>query len=189
MSRLGSQQKLRHITLGFFLTAAAGCAGQIPETQHGRAAGEWQVHLPSSDSAVHGLAYGRGGSSTPAEPVVLASLDDVLRADPQVASERAAKRSVRHKAPAAPTGAPVAPTQESAPAKPISAPPPAAKQPIQLAMADTSMTADTSAEARYAERETQSRQQEQFRGGDAIVIGAGTLVVILLIVLLVLLLT
>jgi hypothetical protein len=53
----------------------------------------------------------------------------------------------------------------------------------QLALADT-----TSAVGRYEAREAQSQSQQQFAGGDAIVIGASTLVIIILIVLLVLLL-
>jgi hypothetical protein len=43
--------------------------------------------------------------------------------------------------------------------------------------------------SRYADREAQNQNLEQFRGGDAIVIGTGTLLVILLVVILVLLLT
>ncbi|HEX4351499.1 MAG TPA: hypothetical protein VHZ95_01270 [Polyangiales bacterium] len=62
--------------------------------------------------------------------------------------------------------------------EPLAAPSP---QPVQLAQADQ-------ADQRYQQRETASQSLEKFRGGDAIVIGAGTLVVVLLIVILVLLL-
>jgi cobalamin biosynthesis Mg chelatase CobN len=81
---------------------------------------------------------------------------------------------VRQQAPATPPAAKHERTEIAAHTAPASS---------ELVLAD-----NTSAVGRYQAREAQSQAQQQFAGGDAIVIGAGTLVVIILIVLLVLLL-
>jgi aspartate-semialdehyde dehydrogenase len=81
--------------------------------------------------------------------------------------------------------APTTTTQPSAPAPeetPV-VPPVARNERTELAFADTSTTV-----GRYEARQAQSQSQQAFAGGDAIIIGASTLVIVILIVLLVLLL-
>jgi hypothetical protein len=164
--------------LGLLVTAAVGCAGNIPDTRQARAAGEWRFRLPTTQSAVGGLAYGRGGSSEPA-----VSAPD---SQPLMASANASKTTVHvahvRRTNAAPVAAPTPALTDPASTSQPNAAPIAASEPVQVAQADTNP------EQRYGERETASKKLETFRGGDAIVIGAGTLVVVLLIVILVLLL-
>jgi cobalamin biosynthesis Mg chelatase CobN len=73
-------------------------------------------------------------------------------------------------------------SQPSAPAQTDVSSEPVGGAPVELALADTS------AEQRYGEREAQSRKLENYRGGDVLVIGVSTLVVVLLVVLLIVLL-
>ncbi|HEY2732579.1 MAG TPA: hypothetical protein VGI70_01270, partial [Polyangiales bacterium] len=162
--------------LGLLVSAAIGCAGNIPQTHDIRAAGEWRFHLPQTRSALGDLAYGRGGNSTPA---AISAADQSLLAENTLKQPASAPRAV-HRAQHA------AKQPEALPAIPEAVEPPAAaptpsEQPVQLAQADQ-------AEQRYQQRESASKPLEKYRGGDAIVIGAGTLVVVLLIVILVLLL-
>lgn len=163
-------------------TAAVGCATTNTKN-HGLGAGQWEARLPTSPSPIHELAYGKGGSSEPAD-LSLDGLDDpstvLAPATPVVAAKVAPHKSQRGlpkqtlalapQPAAAPTAAPAAEP----------APQPMAAAPVVLAQND--------ATGRYAAREQQAQKQQEFRGGDAIVITAGTLVVILLIVILILLL-
>jgi hypothetical protein len=181
------------LALGLFSIISSGCAAGISSHPHGLGAGQWNVSLPAAASYSQGLAYGRGGSSARAE-----SADETLFAEARTAplyGEETKKRQVQRKRrvdPAQPTRSePVTPSPEQMQLAPPTgkqsreeiAFEPAAEAPsTQLAMADTS------AVGRYETREAKSQSQQQFRGGDAIVIGASTLVIVILIVLLVLLL-
>jgi hypothetical protein len=166
-----TQHTLRTLTLGLLVTAAVGCAGNIPNTRQGQAAGEWRFRLPTSSSPVGALAYGRGGSS--------AARADVQE-QPQLAVAEAHKTpahsAVRHVAPAA--------LHEIAtnPAPQPTAAPVVVSEPVQLAQAEPS------ADQRYGERQADAKTLDKFKGGDVIVIGAGALLLILVVVLLVLLL-
>jgi hypothetical protein len=79
----------------------------------------------------------------------------------------------------------VATATTTAQTSPVAAAPqaPAAAEPVQLAMAD-----EPSADQRYAARESQSRQLENFKGGSAIVIGTTTLIIVVVVLLLIVLL-
>jgi hypothetical protein len=179
-------QRSRHIqtlTLGFFVTAAVGCAANLPETRQGRAAGEWQFHLPATRSAIGGLAFGSGGSAVPADraakqeqpvqPLIAAAVP--AKSTPRV-------QRVRHAPapPVAPVPAPLDTDDSREP--PAAAPTTTAPAPMQLAQAEASP------EQRYREREATTPKLEQFRGGDAIVISVSALLIVLLIVILILLL-
>jgi cobalamin biosynthesis Mg chelatase CobN len=122
-------------------------------------------------------------------PDTWVSLDDVLQ--PAVADARSVspKKKVVRKHAAAPQPTSDAPESQQTPATPV-APTPASTEPTELAMAETTqpVQADATMLNRYAERQSQSQDQQKFAGGDAIVIGAGTLVVVLLVVLLLVLL-
>jgi hypothetical protein len=171
--------------LGASLGFSTGCATGGAQ-RHGIPAGEWQARLPTSRSPIDELAYGRGGSGTPAqlgsdELAALASPapDDVLQ------PAAAAKVVAVHK--------PAARRPQLAAAKveqPVSAAPEPAPAPIVTESPAAPLLAsnDVGVEQRYAQRDQQASDQKQFRGGDAIVITAGALVVILLIVILILLL-
>jgi hypothetical protein len=166
------------------MAAAAGCAGNIAETRQARAAGEWNVRLPTSASPVASFGYGRGGNATPApevsaEPTLLAS------AAPQRERSRVQPHSVVRAAstPApAPMPAPNATVVAQTEAPNIAAPAAteSVSQPVQFAAADPSV------QQRYGAR--QASKLEKFKGGDLIVIGAGTLVIVLIVVLLLVLL-
>jgi hypothetical protein len=177
-------QRSRHIlilALGFFATAAIGCAENLAETQHGRAAGEWQFHLPTSRSSIGAMAFGSGGSSQPAVASEQADQPLLAAAVPAKSTPRAPH--VRHvsSTPVQPDAAPVQ-TDDIHEAPPAAAPT-TAPAPVQLAQADPS-----SVEQRYREREATSPKLDQFRGGDAIVISVSALLIVLLIVILILLL-
>jgi len=170
--------------LGASLSFASGCATGA-QTRHGIPAGQWQARLPTTRSPIDELAFGRGGSGTPAAPDELASLaapapDEVLQPMAAAKTVAVAKPNLRRAPLAAATTAPApaVPAAEPAQVTPEAAP---ASAPL-LAQNDAPV------ESRYAQREADSRDQQKFRGGDAIVISAGALVVVLLIVILVLLL-
>ncbi|HET8932579.1 MAG TPA: hypothetical protein VFN67_04025 [Polyangiales bacterium] len=173
----------RGVVFGLVSIIASGCAAGISNQPHGRAAGQWSVTLPAAPSYSQGLAYGRGGSSQGA----LRDVDEALFADAnnaKVASDEAHKRPVQRKR-RADKAAP-APSEPAAPTpvkhEPASPPARMNEQRTELALADVSVT------SRYETREAQSQAQQQFRGGDYLVIGASTLLIVILIVLLVLLL-
>jgi hypothetical protein len=164
---------------------AAGCATGSTETRHGLGAGEWTARLPTSSSPIQQLAYGRGGSS---QPDALADLDSAspdavlapsLTEVAVVKAKRAAPRTQR----SAYAQTEVAKATPEKTAAELPADRVVAAQPEQQLAVN-----DATPDARYAERESQAQDQQQFRGGDAIIITAGALVVILLIVLLILLL-
>jgi hypothetical protein len=148
---------------------------------HGRAAGEWQVHLPQSRSAVGDLAMGRGGNSDPAKSWFDEAPDDLIAPAPLVAHAHKKKRSTQQHNAAAPVVIP-ARHVEPQPAEQPKTNVPTSLAPVEYAMADAT------AHDRYAAREETSQQQQQFKGGNVIIIGVSTLVVILLVVLLILLL-
>jgi hypothetical protein len=180
-------QRSRHIqilTLGFLVTAAAGCAANLPETRQGRAAGEWQFHLPTTRSPIGGLAFGRGGSAVPADRAVTNEQpNQPLMAAAVPAKSTARTQRVRHMqaAPIVPAPAPVNTDGDNR--EPPAVAPTTAPAPVQLAQAEPT------SEQRYGQREARSPKLEQFRGGDAVVvISASALLVVLLIVILILLL-
>lgn len=188
-----SKVESRTLTLGLISIISSGCAAGISSHPHGLAAGEWNVSLPATASYSQGLAYGRGGSSARAQTDADAPLLAEASAAPLYGEETKKKPVSRKRRldQAAPTRSePTQPAHEQTPVAPTPAkqermeiaatPAPAT---TQLALADT-----TSAVGRYEAREAQSQSQQQFAGGDAIVIGASTLVIVILIVLLVLLL-
>jgi hypothetical protein len=164
-------------SLGF----ATGCATGGAQTRHGIAAGEWQARLPTTRSTIAELAFGRGGSGTPAqlsaEELAVPTADDVLQ--PMAAAKTVAvhKSQPRRVLPAAPAVV-------TASAAPEPAPAPALSESSAPLLASN----DVGVEQRYSEREKASSDQQKFRGGDAIIISGGVLLVVLLIVLLVLLL-
>jgi cobalamin biosynthesis Mg chelatase CobN len=162
-----------------------GCATGSGEVRHGVGAGYWEggvVTLPSRQSPIEAMAFGRGGSSEPASDygvdAALAALDSAaVKADAQpTAAPRSAKLM------AAKAAAPKQVEQTPAPAATESRV--SVDEPVVLA----ANTPDNAQESRYASREAQSEQQQQFAAGDAIVITSGAIVLVLLIVLLVLLL-
>jgi cobalamin biosynthesis Mg chelatase CobN len=187
-----SKVDARPLLLGLVSIIASGCAAGISSHPHGRGAGEWSVSLPAAASYSQGLAYGRGGSAarvqddsaTPlfAEAYTPAAADEQPRRKPVQRKRRADQ--------APPVSAPATPQQPQpapAPARSMrtevaDAGLQAPQERTELAMADASML------GRYESRQAQSQTQQEFKGGDAIVIGASTLVIVLLIVLLVLLL-
>lgn len=72
----------------------------------------------------------------------------------------------------------------------IAASPAPVQETAPLVVADLSTTQPTSQDAElYAQREAQSQSQQEYRGGDVLVISASTIVIVLLIALLVVLLT
>jgi hypothetical protein len=160
---------------------AAGCAGSMASAPRGQAAGEWFVTLPSGGDLRRGLAYGSGGQSLPEARV--------SEPAPQLAQEapgRVRKRIPHRRSQVAPppAAAPVPSVEpQPLPAAPASAPAaPERSAQNELAQAETQAVED------YRAREASSQTQQAFRGGNAIYIGAGTLIVVLLVVLLVLLL-
>jgi len=168
------------------LSFATGCATGGAQTHHGIAAGQWQARLPNTRSPIAELAFGRGGSGTPAqlsseELAALASPtpDDVLQ--PMAAAKTVAvnKPESRRVLPAAPKAAAM-----TASAAPEPAPAPSVSESPAPLLASN----DVKVAQRYAQREQSASDQQKFRGGDAIIISGGVLLVVLLIVLLVLLL-
>jgi hypothetical protein len=165
------------IALGLFAFAAIGCAASVPEPKDGRAAGEWRYRLPATQSPFGKLALGSGGSS---EPAVIEPEQELLAAQAPAPKRAVQPQRARKSAEPVAQPEPLAAIPASAPAQ--SAPPPQLEEPTQLALNDVNP------EQRYAQRQSESKQLEQYRGGDAIVISGGVLLVVLLIVILVLLL-
>jgi hypothetical protein len=165
-------------SLGLF---GAGCATGSDQLRHGVGAGYWEANipsLPSRQSAIEAMAFGRGGSSEPASDMgvdaALAALDSRSLRDVNTATN--AKLVAARKA------APVEKREQ------------VAQQPVQ-ATAESNVIADqplllaeNTQESRYATREAQSQDQQKFAGGDAIIITSGAIILVLLVVLLILLL-
>jgi hypothetical protein len=172
------QQNILHAFIGLVVAVAAGCASNVAETRQPRGVGVWNFRLPSTPSAVAGLAYGRGGNATPA-PAESSPLLAAKTAPENAKPVEHARVVVHHRA----TSVEPLPSLPVVDAAPI-APPVAKTEPVQLAQADTKL-AD-----RYGQREAESRTLERFKGGDVVVIGitSGALVIVLLVVLLILLL-
>ncbi|HET8938113.1 MAG TPA: hypothetical protein VFN67_31940 [Polyangiales bacterium] len=155
-----------------------GCATGSGDVRHGAGVGYWEgrvVTMPSRQSPIAAMAFGRGGSSEPASDL---GVDDALAALDRsaVAQPRAAKLVAETK-----TAKPVAPPIEQTQA-------PAAESRVHLDQQFPVLLAENTQESRYASREAQSDKQQKFAGGDAIVITSGAIVLVLLIVLLILLL-
>lgn len=137
------------------------------------------------------LAYG-GGPWIDARGVSDARREATVDLDPFLKPEAVASAQAKPSAPATPRE----PARAPAPALPSTAPPAAlaASKPEQLAVAEEqplarAPLAPNSDLERYGQRERQSRELQSYRGGDAVVISASTLVIVLLVVLLVVLLT
>ncbi|HKP57075.1 MAG TPA: hypothetical protein VJV78_10155 [Polyangiales bacterium] len=164
------------------VVAAVGCAAQTPVARSPRAAGEWTFRLPETHSPYANLAIGQGG-----QPSTLGLVDDALAstAGPERAAREAKPRKLAATQLAKQSAAPAPQPIAAAPATP--APIARPEQPEQLALNTPPVT--TSEEQRYAQRESQSQKQRDFRGGDAIVISLSALVIIVLVVILILLLT
>lgn len=174
-----SKLESRPLALGLISIIASGCAAGISNHPHGRAAGEWSVTLPSVASYSQGLAYGRGGSGARA----FDDVDALLLADAYMPRDHIKKKPAPQRKPRADeappaSGEPAAPKPASEPVVPA----PSSAERTEIALADTA------ALGAYETRQAQSQTQQTFRGGDAIVIGASTLLIVILIVLLVLLL-
>jgi hypothetical protein len=177
-----SKVESRPFAIGLISIIASGCAAGFSNQPHGRAAGEWNVTLPSVASYSQGLAYGRGGSSARA---VEADVDALLLADaymPRVAEDQTKKKPVQRKPRADQT-----PPASREPAPSRTAPEPVVPAPSRAERIEVAL-ADPADLGRYEARQAQSPAQQAFAGGDAIVIGASTLLIVILIVLLVLLL-
>jgi cobalamin biosynthesis Mg chelatase CobN len=181
-----SKVESRPLALALMSIIASGCAAGISSNPHGRGAGEWSVALPAAQSYAQGLAYGRGGSSERSESYMDDSLFAESRAAKVVTEEKKKPVRKRRAEQSAPAAQPAAPLQQQ----------PAAPKPhhtertevVDAQVAAPLVLADASDVSRYEARQSQSRAQQEFRGGDAIVIGASTLVVVLLVVLLLVLL-
>jgi hypothetical protein len=144
------------------------CAGSLADAPHGRAAGEWSVRMPATRSPIGSLALGRGGTSAPAaaSTAPLTTRAHVQRWTP-VARPALAKVD-------APREAPALPLMAANPETSLSATLPA--------------TQESEAQLRYASREQTSPQQQEFRGGQILIVGLGAvLVVVLVLVLLIVL--
>jgi hypothetical protein len=179
-----SKVESRALMLGLVSIISSGCAAGISSHPRGLGAGAWNVQLPATASYSQGLAYGRGGSSARAQSDADAPRLAEAHAAPLFSGETQKKPILRKRRldqPPPTQNEPVAPAQEQTPV----VPPPAQQERTELAFA---APPDVGHVGRYEAREAQSQSQQQFRGGDAIVIGASTLVIIILIVLLVLLL-
>jgi len=104
-------------------------------------------------------------------------------------AERARPSAAHARAPAVPTNPQALPG--SIGGQPSAAPPPAGDFGIKPTAERTAAAPKPSAisdSQRYAQRESQARNQERFRGGDLVIIGVSTLLVVLLVVLLIVLL-
>jgi hypothetical protein len=172
-----SQYVLKTIALGFLVSAAIGCAANVPEARDARAAGVWEARLPTTPSTFGKLAYGSGGSSEPAR-IVEADAQPMLATAAPV-TKHVRRASHPEKTPVAPAMAAKSDEPESLPAAKVTAP----EAPVMLAS-----NTDGAAQSRYAEREAATPKLQEYRGGDAIIISASALVIVLLIVVLILLL-
>lgn len=180
---MSSSSLSRLYSLGILSAALSlfglGCATGSDQVRHGVGAGYWEANIPSMpsrQSPIEAMAFGRGGSGKPATDMgvdaALAALDS-RSLQPQASAKLVAARKA----------APVQTKSEQVAAQPEQTTVESAatvEQPVLLA-------ANTE-ESRYASREAQSEDQQKFAGGDAIVITSGAIVLVLLIVLLVLLL-
>lgn len=157
------------------ISMAGACAGTFAATPHGRAAGEWSVRLPDTHSLIGNLAYGRGGSSAPSVTLATAPVPTVAPSNPRrvVAAHRGAATSARHERVA-----------------PLTSPPlMAAIEPVSFSIPQGPVQGVTSeTHERYAAREQSSTQQQQFRGGQVLILGLGAIVVVVLVVVLLLVL-
>jgi cobalamin biosynthesis Mg chelatase CobN len=161
--------------------AAVGCAAQTPTPRDARAAGEWTFRLPETQSPYAGLAIAHGSGNE-----ALAAVDDALADTPNArVAPQPAKPKIATKRTLVASAAPAARSSQAQPVAAETMATPVETQPLAL----NSPTTTSSEEQLYAQRESQSQKQREFRGGDAIVISASALVVILLVVILVLLLT
>jgi len=160
-----------------------GCATGSDAVRHGVGAGYWESSipsLPSRQSPIEAMAFGRGGSS---ERAAINNTDMGVDAALAALDSRRPQAS-NAKLVAARKPAPVNTEKREQ----------VADQPVQ-ASAESNVTVDqpvllaeNTQASRYASREAQSQDQQKFAGGDAIVITSGAIVLVLLIVLLVLLL-
>ena len=153
-----------------------GCGASMPGTPvHGKAAGQWAVHMPSTPSPFASMAYGKGGSSVAAKAVIEPTqLDAYLK--PQL--RHTAPKLARTTAPA-----PVTVAKAVAPQPAPQAPIVASAQPQSTATA----TAPSDAE-RYAQRDAASKKQQEFKAGDVVVISVSTILIVALVVVLLVLL-
>jgi hypothetical protein len=164
--------------------AVTGCSTSTTQLREQRPAGVWQVRLPES-TGPYGLRPAGGatgvarGAPQPAADIDAFLQPQHLRAGtahvPAVSTPRAARRM----------------PDTAVAAKPAPAPTPSA--PVLAAAAPTESVAAQGAPRadeleRYAQRDVRAQHAKAFRGGDAVVISVGTLLVVLLIVLLVVLL-
>jgi hypothetical protein len=173
----------RPASLLAIVVAAVGCAAQTPAARDAHLAGEWTFRLPETHSPYANLAIGQGG-----QPSTLGLVDEALAATESPKRAVAPAQSKKVPAVQLAKNSPAADPQPTAAALPEPAPSVQPAAPEQLALAAPPVTS-AGEEQRYAQRESQSQKQRDFRGGDAIVISASAIVLVLLIVLLVLLLT
>ncbi len=163
------------------ISVLGACGASMPSNPiRGKAAGEWFTHMPSTPGPFGSMAYGRDGSSEAARVANRsARLDAYLK--PEYRERAHALKSPRVTAPA-----PMLATKPVAPPRPaLDEQVVAHAQPVSVAA--PAAVSDTE---RYARREAVSKKQQDFKAGDVLVIGLGSLlVVVLIVVLLVLLLT
>ena len=159
--------------------AAIGCASQTPAARDARLAGEWTFRLPETHSPYSDLAIGQGG-----QPSTLGLVDEALASS--AGPERAARQAKPRQRPAVQlakhSAAAPQPTTATLPAPSVQ---PERPEPLALNAPQTA----PGDERLYAQRESQSQKQRDFRGGDAIVISVTALIIIVLVVLLIILLT
>jgi hypothetical protein len=130
--------------------------------------------LPAMDTSAYPHAY--GGEVAMRERVGKPDIDSYLK--PEYAAKAAEPK---------PSTRPARTLQMPLTVIPPDEPVVASQAPPLMAAADTAQPASSDAQ-RYAERDAAAKPQKTFRGGDVIVIGAGTLIIVLLIIVLVLLL-
>jgi len=166
--------------------AFAGCATGGQQIRDPQRAGVWKVRLPAS-TGVYGLKA-MGGSSddalADARPVTKPNIDEYLKPGYAPKAQPLHQQVAVKHTPASPVVvAQAAPVPAPVAAAPAVAP---ATQPEQYAMRSEPRPDDVS---RYAARDAQSKQAQEFRGGDVVVISVSTLLIIGLIILLIILLT
>ena len=153
-----------------------------------RSAGVWQVRLPAS-TGVYGLRAQPGTrASAIAESPSRPNIDEFLRPELDAAvapTPRTAVVVARRSPLRVPEPVTSAATPQAAPV-PLAPTVATAVHPEQYAARSETRRQDI---GRYAARETRSKQAQDFRGGDVIVISLSTLIIIGLIILLIILLT
>lgn len=160
-----------------FALAVMGACGAAVTSPHGEAVGQWNGRLPQSSTPnpLADMAYGK--ASPDGREVTVPSPQDLTAYLKPKVDERAQTRATALEAPqrtAAKRARAAAPFPSSA-SEPLAA---------AKALPPTAAVPTTAETNRYAAREAKAGAQQQFKGGDAIVLSVSTLLIIVLVVLL-----